>query len=367
MNNTRMHPLDSLRGIAALGVAVFWHYQHFDVGFLSEHREVQPFYNIFEWFYLYGWNLVDFFFVLSGFVFSFVYSKKLIANELSLRNFVVLRLSRLYPLHLATLIFVAVIQYYRVIKGDSFFIFKNNDVYNLLLNLGFIQSGFFDNGGYSFNGPAWSISIEFIAYLIFFYTLTKVKNINRFFVFLVFAGLCLFRIQPNLPVLNGVVSRVIIGFFIGCITFKIHEQIAINKKLKWWLLSVITLLLAIGTVMCLKIGFTKFLGKWEIVMPLVFYPSIILISIDVFIINKLLSLRPLTYLGDISFSVYLLHFPVQIAFNTITGSYGLEFDFQNNYFFIAYVSALLLVSIAVHHLFELPVQQMLRKKYLVKQ
>lgn len=39
----RLEPLDTLRGIAAIGVAIFWHYQHFK-------PEVYPFEKYAYWF-----------------------------------------------------------------------------------------------------------------------------------------------------------------------------------------------------------------------------------------------------------------------------------------------------------------------------
>src|SRR6185436_12525906 len=107
----RMHSLDALRGIAALAV-VFWHWPHFfysgttlAAGF---DREAQPFYEVFKIFYRHGILAVDLFFLLSGFIFFWLYAKTISARRLTPREFFVLRVSRLYPLHLVTLLLVAI-------------------------------------------------------------------------------------------------------------------------------------------------------------------------------------------------------------------------------------------------------------------
>jgi peptidoglycan/LPS O-acetylase OafA/YrhL len=60
----RIHELDALRGIAALGV-VFWHY--------GAHFDAHPLTGLLHPFYSAGFLLVDFFFVLSGYVIGRAY------------------------------------------------------------------------------------------------------------------------------------------------------------------------------------------------------------------------------------------------------------------------------------------------------
>ena len=82
--------LDSLRGIAALGVAA---YHLHGGGALFDLAVVRG-----------GWLWVDFFFVLSGFVISSSYGERL-AQDFSLARFMLLRLGRVWPLHINVLAF----------------------------------------------------------------------------------------------------------------------------------------------------------------------------------------------------------------------------------------------------------------------
>ena len=92
-NSGRFEVLDSWRGICAICVAIL----HFNI--ISHVFELPFFYN--------SWLFVDFFFVLSGFVISHAYFNFLTSPS-SLITFMVRRFGRLWPLHVATLLFLIV-------------------------------------------------------------------------------------------------------------------------------------------------------------------------------------------------------------------------------------------------------------------
>lgn len=103
--------IDFLRGIAAIAVLI-WHYQHFYFASSTENnigneRSAQPFFSALKFFYLNGHLAVQFFWILSGFVFFHVYKAQ---PEISARSFFAHRFARLYPLHLITLCSVAMLQ-----------------------------------------------------------------------------------------------------------------------------------------------------------------------------------------------------------------------------------------------------------------
>ena len=60
-------------------------------------------------FYKEGFVGVSFFFILSGFIIAYNYQQKLVERKVSKRQFWVARIARIYPLHIATLLGVAVI------------------------------------------------------------------------------------------------------------------------------------------------------------------------------------------------------------------------------------------------------------------
>jgi len=123
--------LDALRGLAALTV-VFWHWGHFwfegaPVDGFS--RTMFPLYALLAPLYDYGWIAVDMFFVLSGFIFFWKYEAAIGRRSIGPWRFALLRIARLYPLQLLTLILVAGLQaVYRAQFGHAF-VYANNDGY----------------------------------------------------------------------------------------------------------------------------------------------------------------------------------------------------------------------------------------------
>ena len=360
----RLRPLDSLRGIAAIGVAFFWHYKHFNYAYFENNFEALPLYSIFSWFYSYGWNLVDFFFVLSGFIFMHVYSKNIVEEKISRRDFFILRLSRLYPLHVITLFTVAFLQYYRYFSGKGFFQCDINDLYHFILNLLFIQSGFFEDG-LSFNGPSWSLSCEIVAYILFFYVLKKFKKPLPVFVLFIFIGLSILQKQVNVPLFNISNAKMLIGFFIGCLTFVLNTHILkmnrMNKNILFGSILMFTILIGL---MIYKAGFIKIFGQWDRVMPILVYPLMIISALNVFFLNRFFSLKPLTYMGDLSYSIYLLHFPVQLMMVTFLPMIGLVPDYGSwTGLAVFMVTTTALASLSYHGV-EKPLQNYLRIKFL---
>ncbi len=128
---------------------------------------LKPFYDELFIFYDYGAFGVDFFFTLSGFVFYWKYGQSIARKEITPKNFFLLRISRLYPLHLLTLVVVAVLQYLYFQRYSHYFIYQLNDFYHFALNSIFANMSGLEKGP-SFNGPTWSISIEMQLYLLFF-------------------------------------------------------------------------------------------------------------------------------------------------------------------------------------------------------
>jgi peptidoglycan/LPS O-acetylase OafA/YrhL len=141
----KVSSIEFLRFVSSLMILV-WHYQQFYLpyNFFSNQevyfndKSMQPLFYIFKFFYLYGNYGVEFFFIISGFVFSYVYVDK----KISFRNFFINRFARLYPLHLITLIVVLILQSISFKLYNEFLIHKNNDLYHFFYNFFLIRLGF---------------------------------------------------------------------------------------------------------------------------------------------------------------------------------------------------------------------------------
>ena len=183
---SRFYSLDVLRGVAALSV-VFWHWQGF---FLPSNKQgasfsiqQQPMFEFFYVFYEKGYEAVNLFFCLSGFIFFWLYSERIAEKSLTNGPFAVLRLSRLYPLHFATLLFVAAGQFVYMRITKTYFVYPFNDTYDFFLNLFFASAWGLEKGN-SFNSPVWSVSVEILLYAIFF---VFCRYVNRTFISILIA------------------------------------------------------------------------------------------------------------------------------------------------------------------------------------
>lgn len=142
---------------------LFWHYQHFS--YIADKptdfvREEQPLYSIFSLFYDYGYYGVQVFWCISGFIFFWKYKTAIADKIVNVKNFFILRFSRLYPLHLATLLLIALLQLIYFSQKNFYFVYQHNDYIHFFLQL-FLASNWGVEKGPSFNGPICRYQLKF--------------------------------------------------------------------------------------------------------------------------------------------------------------------------------------------------------------
>ena len=147
--------LESLRGVAAC--AVLLHHSNFSIGTAALPA------------FAHAWLFVDFFFMLSGFVMAHAYDDRL-ARGLPFGAFFALRLARLYPLHafmlLAWVPFVLFKQYLWLRGVGDSEPFAENDLATFVANVLMLHSTGVTQS-LSWNFPSWSISAELLTYALF--------------------------------------------------------------------------------------------------------------------------------------------------------------------------------------------------------
>ena len=374
----RFHSLDIIRGMAAISV-VFWHWQHFfyDGSLPREFiTQNQPFYSVFFLLYHKGWLAVDFFFSLSGFIFFWLYAKNINEKNISNWHFFVLIFSRLYPLHIVTFIYVLLAQILFFSEYKDYFVYPNNDFYHAILHL-FLAPNWGFEKGWSFNAPVWSVSIEILVYALFFVACLNFKMNLRFSLILIVFGLLIFEIRP-------VLGRGIFSFFIGGLTYISYLQICqrdwVKKTLYFLLVTVIFLWISVFFE-------TKFNWFWPVFyttlssqLPSEWHSFVGELTARGAVLFVTALLFPLTimcaalietwrgsfcekfiFLGNISYSSYLLHFPIQLVFFVLAAkfNFGQEFFYTQKSMLI-YFLILIPACLASYYLFERPVQRLLR-------
>ena len=360
----RLYLLDGLRGIAALSVVVF-HWCHFylpnnreGIGYIGEQ---QPFFGQLSFIYLNGGSAVNLFFCLSGFVFFWLYEKQIADGTTSFAEFSLLRFSRLYPLHFATLLLVAVGQAVHVSLTKTAFVYNFNDSYRFLLNLAFASAWGFDQVP-SFNGPVWSVSIEVLLYGIFF--LVCRQGITRVPVLFALS----FGVGGVVSTFNLALGNGLACFFIGGLAFRAYA-VLVEKKFNDQAL-VVALILASMAWLLTILGTgdaPRFeTGKYDFVRRL--FPIYVLYPLTL-IAAALAETRwkfgkRFSLLGDISYSMYLIHFPLQLAVVILVIRMKVYPSvFYSPIFFVLFITALVLLSIGSHRYLEVPAQRWIRANF----
>lgn len=378
-----LYSLDVARGFAALSV-VFWHWSHFaragDLGELPFVRAELPLYDLFFLFYERGALAVDFFFSLSGFVFFWLYRQKLTERKVGAWKFFALRFSRLYPLHLLTLLVTAALAFYYVKIAGVPFVYPNNDLYHFGLQAGMVSHWGLQSG-HSFNGPIWSVSIEILLYGLFF--LACRSRVTQPWQLLIAVGLGFVVKELVYPPLG----RGIFSFYLGGICYYI-----LSSERAWFDRAVLrkTLYALTGVAWVFAFGSTFFeLGTrvvealpalerrgalaGKVIDKLAFYygagvlfPLTILTLVTVEKQRGGLG-RRFSFIGNVSYSSYLLHFPLQLLLVVLFSSFGISYvHFQSPLALIGFYLILIPVSLASYHWFERPVQSILRRRMLPK-
>lgn len=314
--------LESLRGVAALSVALshaLWLNPVHLAGFVRN-----------------SYLMVDLFFVLSGFVICHAYGDRL-TNRVELRDFFLLRLGRLYPLHLTVLGLFVAIEVALYVGQERFGVpaaataFTRNTgsalVSNLLLTHSLGLHRYF-----TFNGPSWSISTEFYTYALFaLAVLAMGPGLKRWRlpVFLTISASSLAvlmlvgRTDLNITYDFGW-FRCAVGFFLGaaCCLVLTRSGISGNQAVLAAAPYVAAASLA-GTGWYLE---SKSAGPSDfLLLPLAAILVISLAASPDSAIDRWLQVPALAYLGKVSYSVYMVHYLLSRIFGIVLTA-GLQFD-----------------------------------------
>lgn len=378
----RFYSLDLIRGLAALSV-VFWHWQHFFYSgstFVPYDMEAQPFYSTFFFVYHTGWLAVDFFFALSGFIFFWLYAEKIAAGSVGAWKFFALRFSRLYPLHLITLVLVALLQYRFFSTHGDYFVVPFNDVYHFVLNL-FMASGWGLEKGHSYNGPVWSVSLEVLMYGLFFTLCVLFRLRLTAIVAMVALGLVMIALQP-------LVGRGIFSFFLGGLVFRFYRHLVtlglVHKALRW--VAPVTLLLWLATFAEVRSAWfwpnveslvaAVLPSKLQSLIPALSHAAMRFFPIALLFPLTILALalaetrrghlgRRLAMIGNLTYSSYLLHFPLQLVVFSVATSLGLgQAFFYTPAALLLFFAVLIALCVLSYRYLELPCQHFLRVRLL---
>lgn len=285
---TENKPLTSIRGFAALWV-VGHHW--FDQTQLPWVRTIfEP-----------GYRAVDIFFALSGLILTLVYAR---LPRSKVPQFFVQRVFRVYPVHIFSLLLLTVIVELPNVQLHTFL--TPDYAGSLLLLQPFIRLNT------AMNPVAWSIGIEFVFYLLFPVLLFLLNGVERTrfknTALVVLVGVLVCAQFYALRVAFGetfgptAVGRGIASFMLGMVLAKFRNLF----DLSFAGASAIELLSCLGIALAVALHYQDLIPFLAVVL-------IVSLSFDVGVVAIALRHRICHWLGQISFSVYLLHYAIQVS------------------------------------------------------
>ncbi|MDR9854416.1 acyltransferase [Paenibacillus sp. VCA1] len=295
--------LTGVRALAALWVVLF-HFSDLIVSLVPGLKWLMPFFEK-------GWLGVNVFFVLSGFIITYNYQAYFSKFDIhKYKRFLGLRLARIYPVYIFSLLLMVLM--FAAASVLHVELNKQGD-YSLagFIAYIFMVQGWADSGWYPWNGPAWSVSAEWFAYIGFPVVLLLVNKMKTNtqaiaamgVVFMIGFGLSETRVLQVLTTYDFEnIVNVITCFTAGSLAYVIFQKNGWRRG-KWNGICLLLLVFFVGTAVFFS-SLTSF--------STVFIPFLILgLAYGRNIISKCLASPVIVYLGKISYSVYLLHMIVK--------------------------------------------------------
>ncbi|OZI05864.1 acyltransferase [Siphonobacter sp. BAB-5385] len=302
------HILDGLRGVAALSVVCFHVFEAFATSHLDQIIN-------------HGYLAVDFFFILSGFVVGYAYDDRW--EKMTVLDFIKRRLIRLHPMVVLGAIIGGIMFY---TQGCSVWDVSKVSISMLLvatlINALLIPAtpGFEIRGVgemFPLNGPSWSLFFEYIGNLLYAFWLRKLstKALTVLVVLAAFGLAAFAMVGPygDLCVgfsitgdnMLGGSLRLLFSFAAGLLLSRVFKPIAVKGT--FWIGSLAILVLSAIP----RIGGSEYLwmnGLYDTLCVTIVFPALVYLGASETTISQRMT-RLCTFLGDLSYPLYMVHYP----------------------------------------------------------
>lgn len=340
--------LDGLRGIAALAVVLF----HFMEWIIIDPRNN---------FIGHGFLAVDFFFCLSGFVMAYAYDEKI--KFIGLRRFLLTRLIRLHPLVIVGSILGLIGFLWGPFNDDTMYSFQETFQLFvcsiLMIPYPALPSRSFNL--FSLNAPAWSLFWEYVASLAYGFWLWRLHHKKLLFALLLLFAACLGYVSHRDGNLLGGWSgenwevggiRLAYSFCAGLFIYR--RNWVIHNKAGF----------PAAAVLLSAALFAPFTGvNWlvELCIVLFYFPFLISLGAGTTVGPRFRTAA--TFLGDISYPLYMTHYwALWIFGGYLASSY---FRMEHLVWLISLsIIVLVLLAFVIMRYIDVPLRRWLQKKYV---
>lgn len=299
--------LTGLRGVVALWVA-FFHFSFFRNEFIQDIVGK-------------GYVAVDIFFVLSAFLLTVSYAGKFkTLNYKIIEVFYKKRINRIYPVYIISVIFIVLF-------------LEKSSISGFFINATLLQCFF--NPDYLLNVVYWSLSTEWVCYLIFPFILWLILRYKIRSEVLIIASLVLRFVLPYFP------NNLYLGSEIPMKVGESSRYLDLSYGLVSLLRTVSSYFLGIGVALLPSFKMKKenfviyillllFVSMLFIEKGLLFIPLLSALMIKYLyegkqnFIKTFLETKAVYFLGNISYSLYIIHYVVKKQNFVIVHSYHLN-------------------------------------------
>jgi peptidoglycan/LPS O-acetylase OafA/YrhL len=334
--------------------------------------------------------VVDFFFVLSGFVIVAGYEQKLLRGYGTLR-FLIERLGRIYPIHFVMLMLfvlteIAVATAFHSLGQSGRAAFDESKAISAIFtNLALIQ-GWHLHDHPTWNFPTWSLSTEWATYILF---AVAVPLLRRRFLPVAVAGLVgaalmLAFVAPNHmdSFYDFGVFRSILGFSAGALAYYAHMAASRRWPLETMPSRAFTIVEIGGLVGLFFLHHALVGSPWAVVVPPLFAVMLVAFAYGRGIVSALMASRAFVYVGTISLSIYVVHIWLMMRADNVVALVGrltglhlvdyvaeggenhlaLAFSpLASDLYALCFLAGVVLVSHVTHRFIELPGQARFRE------
>lgn len=280
----RFIALDSLRGIAALFIVSY---------------HMGPFGWVAGWVpFRYGWMLVDFFFVLSGFVIAMSYGARL-AQGYPRGAFLMIRLGRVFPLHLAVVAGFTLLEFtvFRPVLGEAHGWWE-------WVRGAFLLDAFATGAGNFYAPVSWAVGVEMVLYALAALLFGRGWFGAAAAVLLAAAGAWGMATDFKAVGFGFLLQRGLFDFAIGALAFALHQR--------WRGIEPGAAILTVAEVGL--IGLTLWLlylpgkdGTWVLLAAPLFAALVLVFARDRGLLARALHAKPFLWLGQLSFALFMVH------------------------------------------------------------
>lgn len=312
-----------------------------------------------------GYTGVGFFFILSGFILSLNYDQKLLSNRISFNEFWVARIARVIPVHITTLLLAVPLVWNYCYDNPALSFNK------FLANAGLIHAFIPDlNYVFTFNAPAWSLSDEAFFYFAFPFIIFAFGYNSRLLKF----GWILFLLIPLAIYFHPDEAQLhtlfyinpfyrIVDFILG---MALHQLYATRKlaglfssrimATLWEILALVALGATYVFHDAIPQGYRFSCYYW---LPMAF--TIFVFAYQKGYVSTLISTRTCVFLGEISFSFYMVH---TLAIRYIETA-NTDFAWNLNQYLMAslMLGTALFSAYVLHKFIEVPLNLDIKRKF----